>query len=265
MFRRLALLPLLAAALSAAPTTPAKKDFHLFLLAGQSNMAGRGPLKDLSAAEAAPATRILSLNTEGAWQPAVDPLHWDKREAAVGPGKFFAKAVAARTPRVTIGLIPAACGGSPITAWAPGKYFDGTKSRPYDDALARARRAMQDGTLKAILWHQGESDASPQNAPHYAARLEALIARFRADLNAPDLPFIVGQLGQFPRKPWNAHQTEIDRAHQTVAAKIKNVRYVTSDDLGSIGDNLHFNTAAQRTLGHRYAEAYLQANSVPTP
>lgn len=255
-----ALLPLFTVSLFAAPAPsalPAKKDLHLFILAGQSNMAGRGNVRDLTPAEAAPDARILALNTQLEWQPAVDPLHWDKVGAGVGPGKFFAKLVAAKTPGVTIGLVPTACGGSPISVWQPGKYFDQTKSRPYDDALVRARRALQDGTLKAILWHQGESDANPQNAPRYEQRLIELIARFRADLGAPDLPFILGQLGQFPGKPWNAHQIEVDRAHQSVAATVKNVRYVSSETLGSIGDNLHFNTAAHRIFGQRYADAYL--------
>lgn len=255
--RLLASVFVLASVSLSAATPPAKKDFHLFLLAGQSNMAGRGPRKDLTPAESAPDPRILALNTHNAWQPAVDPLHWDKREAGVGIGKFFGKLVAAKSPGITIGLIPTACGGSPIATWAPDQFFKGTKSHPYDDAIARARRAMQDGTLKGILWHQGESDASPQNAPLYAKRLEELIARFRADLNAPDLPFIIGQLGQFPGKPWNAHQIQIDRAHREVAAKVKNVRYVSSEKLGSIGDNLHFNTAAHRLFAQRYADAYL--------
>lgn len=259
--RALLAVGLAATSLSAASPVPtAKTDFHLFLLAGQSNMAGRGHVRDLTTAEAAPGLRILSLNTKLAWQPAVDPLHWDKREAGVGPGMFFARAITAKSPGITVGLIPTACGGSPISAWEPGKYFDQTKSHPYDDALARARRAMKDGTLKAILWHQGESDASPQNAPLYEKRLVDLIARFRADLNAPELPFIIGQLGQFPAKPWDAHRTEIDRAHQAVAAAVKNVRYISSEDLGSIGDNLHFNTSANRLLGQRYADAYFALN-----
>lgn len=247
-----------AASLSAEPALPAKKDLHLYILAGQSNMAGRGRVGDLTPAESAPDPRILALNTKLEWRPAVDPIHWDKSAAGVGLGKFFARIVAEKSPGATIGLVPTACGGSPISSWEPGKFFDQTKSHPYDDALARARRAMQDGTLKAILWHQGEGDSSPKNAPLYEQRLTELIARFRADLGAPDLPFIIGQLGQFPARPWNEHKTAVDRAHRAVAAKVKNVRYVSSDDLGSIGDNLHFDTAALRVFGQRYAEAYLE-------
>lgn len=253
----LVLIPLFCAALSAAPTLPAKQDLHLFLLAGQSNMAGRGTLNELSPGEAAVHPRILALNTGLSWQAAVDPLHWDKREAGVGLGKFFARAVADKNPGVMIGLIPSACGGSSISVWAPGQFFAMTKSHPYDDALVRARRAMQDGTLKGILWHQGETDATAQAAPLHEKRLVELIARFRADLGSPDLPFILGQLGQFPGKPWNVHQIELDRALRAVAAKVKNVRYVSSDELVATRDKLHFDTPALRVFGQRYADAYL--------
>lgn len=255
--RLLLAAPLFLAPLAAGPALTQKADLHLFLLAGQSNMAGRGTVAELTPAEAAPDQRILSLNTEMIWQPAVDPVHWDKSGAGVGLGKFFARVVADQAPGITIGLVPAACGGSPISVWEPGKFFDQTKSHPYDDALARARRAMQDGTLKAILWHQGESDAYPRSSGQYEQRLEALIARFRADLGAPELPFILGQLGQFPGRPWDEHRHEVDRASRAVAARLKNVRYVSSEELVATRDNLHFETAALRVFGHRYAEAYL--------
>lgn len=233
----------------------------LFLLAGQSNMAGRGNPRDLAPEDAAPNPRVLALNASGEWQPAVDPLHWDKAGAGVGPGKAFALAVAAQKPGATIGLIPTACGGSPISTWEPGKRWEQTKSNPWDDAIARARRAMKDGTLRAILWHQGESDSNPKGAAVYGEKLTALIARFRAELNAPDLPFIIGQLGRFDAEgaPWNEAKIAVDRAQQAVAAKVPHVYFVGSDGLVSKGDKLHFSTASARTLGQRYAEVYLKA------
>jgi hypothetical protein len=53
---------------------PAKKDFHLFILAGQSNMAGRGKVDDEAKT---PKPHVFKLNKEGQWAPATDPLHWD--------------------------------------------------------------------------------------------------------------------------------------------------------------------------------------------
>ena len=248
---------------AAEPVTPPEKSkFQLFLLAGQSNMAGRGKVAELTAAEKAPNPRVLALNQAGGWQAAEDPIHWDKAGAGVGIGKFFGKIVADKNPGVVVGLIPTACGGSPISTWQPGKHHDQTKSNPYDDCLTRARAAMQVGTLKAILWHQGESDSNVKAAPVYEQKLEELINRLRTDLGAPDVPFIIGQLGQFPvppAKPWTPERVEVDRAQKAVAAKLKNVYYVSAEGLLSGGDNLHFSTAAQRTFAERYAEAYFKA------
>ena len=234
---------------------PAKDNFQLFLLAGQSNMAGRGKADAISK-QTDP--HILALNKKQQWQIATDPLHWDKGSAGTGIGRPFAAIIAEKNPNITIGLIPTACGGSPISVWKPGQYFNQTKSHPWDDSIAAAKIAMKDGTLKAILWHQGESDSGPKDSPHYEERLTDLIARFRTELNAPDLPFIIGQLGRFPAKPWNKDRETIDAAHKAVAAKMKNVAFVPIEDPESIGDDLHFNTETLRRFAQGYAEAYLE-------
>jgi hypothetical protein len=248
------LAPLLSAFTAAQEVKPPeKKDFHLFLLAGQSNMAGRGKQDDESRKTD---PRILALNKNRKWQFAVDPLHWDKSSAGTGLGKPFATIIAEKNPGVTIGLIPTACGGSPIDTWQPGKHWGQTKSNPWDDSIAAAKAAMNDGTLKAILWHQGESDSNAANAPLHKARLKDLIERFRKELGDPDLPFIIGQIGQFPEKPWSEHRMAVDTAQQEVAKEMKNVRFVPVPDPKSIGDNLHFDTPTLRRMGKGYADAY---------
>jgi hypothetical protein len=241
--------------LFADPALPAPEKFHLFLLAGQSNMAGRGAL-DAETAKAHP--RVLKWTADNQWAPAVDPLHWDKAGAGAGLAKPFAEIVVEKDPTLTIGLIPTACGGSPISSWTPGGYHDQTKSHPYDDCLARAKAAMQNGTLKAILWHQGESDATPKSAAVYEEKLRELIARFRKDLGQPELPVFIGQLGQFPDRPWNESQAAVDQAHQNVAESVPHVYFISSEGLLSKGDNLHFSTEALREFGKRYADAYLK-------
>ena len=220
-------------------------------------MAGRGAVTDLSVADKAPDSRVLALNASGDWQPAIDPIHWDKSAAGVGIGKFFGKIIADKNPGIVVGLIPTACGGSPISSWEPGKTNKQTKSNPYDDCISRARRAMRDGSLKAILWHQGEGDANPGSAPVYGKKLEELINRLRADLDAPEVPFIIGQLGRFPARPWTADRIMVDSAQRAEAAKMKNVYFVTAEGLLSRGDNLHFSTASQKIFAGRYAAAYL--------
>jgi len=239
---------------------PVKNKFHLFLLAGQSNMAGRG---DVEAQDKIPHPRVLVLAKDGTWQPAVDPLHYDKPGAGVGPGRTFAIALAEHDTNITIGLIPAACGGSPISTWELGAYYDGTKSHPYDDAIERTKLALQSGTLKGILWHQGESDWTETLAPLYQAKLTALITRFRKDLDAPDVPFIIGQLGQFEKSPWTQWTHMVNDAHLAIAREIPYCAFVSSDGLTPKSDNLHFDAKSQREFGKRYAEVYLKLTATP--
>ena len=123
------------------------------------------------------------LNSEMHWVPAVDPMHFDKPIAGVGPGRSFGIALAEADPTVHIGLVPAAVGGSAIASWVPGGIHRETGAYPYDEAIARTLAAMEDGELKGILWHQGESDSNPVAAPPYEANLRALIARFNASDN----------------------------------------------------------------------------------
>ncbi len=250
------LLGFFTSAEAAAPALPAKEKFHLFLLVGQSNMAGRGPMTD---ADQIPHARVLMLNQAGAWVPAADPLHFDKPKAVgVGLGLTFADAVAAAHPEVTIGLIPCAVGGSPIDSWQPGYFYNATQSHPWDDALRRAQLGLSAGTLKGILWHQGESDATREFAEGYAAKLQALIARMRAALGAANVPFIVGQMGRFEGSPWNDYKIQVDHAHRELPEKLARVAFVSSEGLKDKGDKTHFDTASYRELGRRYADAYLR-------
>lgn len=239
-----------------APSLPAKENFHLFLLVGQSNMAGRGAL---TPADKEPHPRVLMLDKSGKWAPAVDPLHFDKPQmVGVGLGRTFGLELARARPGVTIGLIPCAVGGSPIDAWKPGAYYQPTQSHPWDDAIRRARQALEAGTLKGILWHQGESDSSSALAPGYEAKLHELVARFRTELKAPTVPFLVGQLGQFPDSPWNEAKQAVDLAHRTLPQKIPHTAFVRSDGLKHKGDRVHFDADSYREFGRRYAAAYLK-------
>ena len=235
---------------------PSKENFHLFLLAGQSNMAGRGKVTE---EDKKIHPRVFALSKDGKWKPAVDPIHYDKKVAGVGLGKSFAIALAEHTKNISIGLVPAACGGSSISVWEPGKYYDKTKSHPYDDALKRIQHARKDGVLKGILWHQGESDSRhPQSAKEYMGKLKALIERFRKDLNAPSVPFIIGQLGQFPENPWSDSKKLVNDAHISIAKGMTSVSFVPSDSLTCKKDNVHFDAKSLREFGGRYAKAYLK-------
>jgi hypothetical protein len=237
------------------PSLPPRAQLHVFLLVGQSNMAGRGAVEP---SDEQPIANVLAVNAAGEWVPATDPLHWDKPSAGVGLARTFALHYLQSHPGVSVGFIPAAVGGSPISSWAPGAYYEETKSHPYDDALARARPALTRGTLAGILWHQGESDRSAQLAPRYGHALSELIARFRRDLNAPKVPFLIGQLGQFVGAPWDEFARSIDLAQRQVASSVPLTAFVPSDGLAAKPDNLHFDAPALREFGRRYAVAFAE-------
>ncbi len=240
-------LPSVNAAEASATASASQTDqqFHLYLLIGQSNMAGRGSV-DAESKAAHP--RVLMLNKQREWVPATDPLHFDKAAAGVGPGLAFGKRLADENPKVRIGLIPCAVGGTPISAWAPGKEDKSTHTHPYDDMLERVRVAMQTGVLKGILWHQGEADL---NNPGYGKRLTELIERLRKDLAAPDIPFVASELS-----PLDPRKAEAVTAFNAVVGglNVRNYACVSGAGLDHKGDKLHYNAASARILGQRYAE-----------
>lgn len=224
--------------------------YDLYLLIGQSNMAGRGKVDDESK-KIHP--RVFAFNKEGQWVPAVDPLHFDKPGAGVGPGLAFGRAMAEANPQAKIGLIPCAVGGTSISVWIPGAHDAATKTQPYDDMLRRMKIAQKDGTLKGIIWHQGEADRGPGKSEKYAANLTELVARLRKDLDAPNVPFVAGELGLLNEK--NKDITEqFNAILHGLSATIPNYGIAAASGLKDKGDNLHFDAASAREMGKRFAE-----------
>lgn len=243
--------PFAAGAQQQPPADPTR--FHIYVLAGQSNMAGRGVVE---AQDSVIHPRVWMLNREMVWVPAVDPMHFDKPIAGVGPGRSFGIAMAEVDPSVHIGLVPTAVGGSAITSWVPGGIHQETGAYPWDEAITRAGSALRTGTLKGILWHQGESDSGNAASLAYADRMRSLIADFRRELNAPDTPFLIGQLGRWEASPWTPGRVRVDSIHQALATELPGVAFVSAEGLADNGDALHFNNVAARELGRRFAEEY---------
>ena len=226
---------------------PAREKFHLYLLIGQSNMAGRGAVE---AQDKQPHPRVLALTKDGRWVPAVDPIHFDKPIAGVGLGTTFGKVMAERDAAVTIGLLPCAVGGTPIARWQKGADL-------YEAALKRAQAAAPHGVFKGILWHQGEADSGKEEtAKLYAGKLDAMIAAWRADLEQPGLPVVVGQLGEFYLG--GAGLKLVRETLQTTPDRVKQTAFVPATDLNHKGDKVHFDAAAYREFGKRYAAAMVK-------
>lgn len=244
----LALAPARAADSNFKPPAD-KKKFMIFLLVGQSNMAGRGKVEPQ---DQQPHPRVWKLDKEGKWVPAVDPLHWDKPTVAgVGLGTTFGKTVAEAYPDAMIGLVPAAFGGTSIDQWSPEK-----KDGLYADAIHRAKTALKDGTLAGILWHQGEADEKKADA--YTEKAKKLFAAFRKDLDAPEVPVVVGAVGEF-----HAGSEDINKILASLPNVIPHCGFVSSKGLTDKGDKTHFNSESYREFGKRYAAAWkkLQAEA----
>lgn len=236
--------------LSNQTLAPVHDELDIYVLIGQSNMAGRGIVEDQDVLEV---PHVLTLRKDNTWAPATDPLHFDKKMAGVGPGRTFGITMAQQNPSRTIGLVPCAVGGTSIRFWQPGAYDNRTDTHPYDDMLARVTKAMQHGTLKGILWHQGESDSAMGSEGTYLGRLVDLVNRLRHDLEAENVPFVVGQLGRFQGRPWNEGREKVDLAHKRLSASVYNTGFVYTDDLTDKGDRTHFDARSARTLGRRFA------------
>jgi len=227
-------------------TLAAQENLQLFLLIGQSNMAGRGAV-EAQDKEVIPG--VFMMNKEMAWVPAVDPMHFDKPAiAGVGLGRTFAKTLLQAKPGTAIGLIPAAFGGTSLDEWKPGDKL-------YTDAVKRAREAMKSGKLRGILWHQGEADAGTQeHVDTYRERFANLIAHLRQDLNAPDIPVVVGELGEFQHGKFTKQMNE---QLALVPFAVAHSAFASSAGLTDKGDGTHFNAASAREFGRRYELAFL--------
>lgn len=235
-------------------STPVNKSkFCLFLLAGQSNMAGRA---NIEPEDTIPNAHVLTLNKNGEWEIAKDPLHFDRSTAAVGPGLTFGREMAkTKDNDIYIGLIPCAVGGSGIDSWKPGS------GENYQAAIERCRKAMMNGTLKGIIWHQGETDCTEKGYPVYSDKLINLIDGFRKDLGNAHLPFVAGELPAFQKQqPDSTKQLRehpyVDRmnaAINSLKGKVDNYDVVSADNTDHRGDHLHFNTVSARLMGKRYA------------
>lgn len=224
------------------------QDFHLYVLMGQSNMAGRGAITEAFQSEGHP--RVLMLNKDREWVPARHPVHFDKPTVAgVGPGLAFAIQMAEANPNLKIGLVPCAVGGTAIASWQPGGHDAATNTHPYDDAVARIRVASQAGPVKGMLWHQGESDSSPQMTAAYLPKLAALIERVRTLVGDPALPVVAGELGHY-----KDYYQNINRQLTQLRVRVPHTAVASAQGLGHKGDGTHFDAASAQILGQRFAE-----------
>ncbi|KAJ4830729.1 hypothetical protein Tsubulata_015603 [Turnera subulata] len=232
---------------------------QIFILSGQSNMAGRGGVvrdhhnhkrwDGVLPPECQPHPSILRFSAALRWELAHEPLHADidsKKVCGVGPGMAFANAVRGSVPGA-VGLVPCAVGGTAIREWARGEEL-------YENMVKRGKECVKDGgEIKCLLWYQGESDASQESdAVAYKGNMEKLIENVREDLGLPSLPIIQVALASGDHK----YLEKVREAQLGIS--LPNVTCVDGMGLQLKEDNLHLTTEAQVKLGHMLADAYLK-------
>ncbi|KAI3922411.1 hypothetical protein MKX01_006100 [Papaver californicum] len=231
------------------------QDKNIFILAGQSNMAGRGGVVNdvwdgIIPTECEPNPSIIRFDSHRKWVEAQEPLHVDidfNKTCGVGPGMAFANTLLQMDSSNigVIGLVPCAVGGTNISEWTQGAPL-------YNLFIRRSKKSLlEGGRIRAVLWYQGESDTLHQkDAESYGHNLKKFISKFRQDLHLPNLPFIQVALasgeGPFVGTVRKA-QLEID---------LPNVWTIDADGLPIGPDGLHLTTEAQVRLGQMLADAF---------
>ncbi len=224
-----------------------KEKLHVYLLIGQSNMAGRAPYTE---SESLPIERCYLLDNSGEWEPASNPLNRystirrDISMQKMNPGYSFSQTMLEIDKEIALGLVVNAKGGSKIEEWAVASKF-------YREALRRVTEAQQTGTLKGILWHQGEANVGDPDK--YIDKLVELVARFRKDLDMPKLPFIAGQIDNVP---------SINDQTAMLPDRLPFTGFVSSEGL-AIFEEEHFDAASVKLMGKRYAEEMLKIQTSP--
>lgn len=220
--------------------------YKIFLLMGQSNMAGRGKLSDEFVQKKHPRVKVLTAGMT--WKVAQHPLHFDKpKSAGVGPGLSFGQVLAEAYPHDTIALVPCAVGGTPISRWEKGAYDKNTDTHPYDDAIKRIRVARNSGEIAGVIWLQGEADSREDRAKVYNEKLLKFIKHIRKEVRDPKLPFVLGEIGHF-RSRYNLINTELRKVPFLDAR----VGLATAENLNHKGDTTHFDSFSAEEYGIRF-------------
>ena len=229
-------------------------EINAFLMIGQSNMAGRGEFGDVAPIS----NKLCYMLRMGRWQTMAEPVNPDrpifegKFHSGIGLASSFADDLAKHSGE-RIGLIPCADGGTAISQWMPGTVL-------YDHAVMQCKLAQRSSRLRAILWHQGETDCKDDaRVAAYKEKFITMITQLRRDLGDETLPVIVGELSHNIAPVWERAERvpRFNAILAEIADELPHCALVRADGLTMKPDGIHFDAVSYRELGHRYANAFL--------
>ena len=218
-----------------------------------------------------------------AWN-AMNPGHWPAVGNSYGPEFTAGRDIAAGLGEM-IFMSKYALGGSGLDAgWGPGNgSWSPSKSNPTlppaeytlslyrtmtnwaNKALAAARQTEPETELAGFFWLQGEADASSSTyANRYRSNLTNLFAKLRSDYGKPGLPIVIGQIAN--RSPtYMPYAYIVTNAQAAVDTADTNAAMVYTDDVPvETTFFLHYTDAGYKTVGQRFAQAWLNLNRPPS-
>jgi hypothetical protein len=247
---------------------------ELFVVAGQSNSANHGEEKQ------SPKSGLVATFDGQRWRLAEDP----QPGASGGGGSFMpplGDAFVAQE-QVPVGFVACGIGATSVREWLPKgasfqnpptiesrveKQSDGTwvsDGKAYDAFIARIKPLGVNG-FRAVLWHQGESDANQQDPSRtlpgrlYREYLERLIRDSRRDLDW-EVPWFVAQASY--HVPGDEGSDDIRTAQSSLWHDGIALQGPDSDALkGSLrddnGQGVHFSGPGLREHAAKWAERVL--------
>ena len=248
-------------------------DFYIFLCFGQSNMEGaaRPEAEDLKS----PGPRFLLMpavddpqrgRKMGEWCEASAPLC--RPNTGLTPADWFGRTMIETLPEnIKVGVIHVAIGGIKIEGFMPDQIAEYVKTapgwmkgmleaygnNPYERLVTLAKKAQQDGVIKGVLMHQGESNTGD---PAWADKVQRVYDRLLGDLQLKpeEVPLLAGEVVQADGEgQCIAMNKQIDLLPKT----LHTAHVVSSTGCSNGPDKLHFDAAGYRELGRRYGEKML--------
>jgi hypothetical protein len=222
---------------------------EVFVVAGQSNSTNSGEER-LGALDA----RAVAFDGQ-AWTRAADPMPGVQDGSTGGsPWPACGKALV-EAWGVPVALASVGYGGTSMAQWQKNAApLEGQRKNLYAGLLERAQAL---GRFRAILWHQGESDAGGgTSSADYVARFRALRDALEKDLGRAT-PWVVANVSFVPDLP----QAPMDAIRAAQAQLWKDriaLQGPDTDDMrGALRhsvDKIHFSKAGLEAHGKRWAE-----------
>lgn len=241
----------------------------VYILAGQSNMAGVGMNHELPS-ELLEVQENVKIYAEGTVESSLkkvwSPLRpgFGAGSGAFGPELTFGRDIAKIYPDSQIFLIKCGWSGTSLQGdWRPPSAGGATGSL-YKNLIETVEEALSkldpgiDYEISGMCWMQGESDAcNIYPANEYESNLTHFINDVRKDLNAPTMPFIIAMIDD--SDAWIEHAI-VRQAQINVA---KNVPYVGIFDTKDFDtDGMHYFTQGILDIGSCFAEEMAKISGI---